>query len=294
MARTTTNTLNAPRIADCSATKPDDDRDAVVRPDRVEPLPDLVDEVPLRPVLDGEALVAQPKQQRRGEQAAASREDEDRGHVGDGHEHGGDQRTCDHTERVECATGDVDRGQLLRRAAQRRHQRRVTGPVRRERDGRHDRQQVDDRRRPAPRSTPGPAASVAPPRTTLETISTRSRGTRSAYVAMTGASTAAGTSRSIPTRPAAKAPPSAYATSVRATVNDHSAVYAAPKESRARTSAPLCRRRAFTGPIVTYPDVEREPLLARLRPFARPRQARRAPSPARIAATTPRHRLVSA
>ena len=128
----------------------DDDRHPVVRPDRMQPFPDLADEVSLGAILDREALVAQPEQQRRREQAAGSGEDEDRRHVGDGHEDGGDQRPDNDTERVERAAGDVDGRQLLRRTAQRRHQCRVTGPERRERDGGHDRQQVDDRRGPAP------------------------------------------------------------------------------------------------------------------------------------------------
>ena len=106
---------------------------------------------------------------------------------------------------------------------------------------------------------------------------TRSRAIRSAYVEITGASTAAGTSRSMPTRPAANAPPSADATRVSATVNDHSAVEAAPKESSARTSAPLRSSRAFTGQIVTYPDAEREGWRWRpLRPTRRGRRGRRA------------------
>src|SRR3954451_2919499 len=47
----------------------------------------------------------------------------------------------------------------------------------------------------------GATASVARPRTVLEATSTFSRGSRSAYVEMTGASTAAGSSRRTPTSP---------------------------------------------------------------------------------------------
>ena len=87
----------------------------------------------------------------------------------------------------------------------------------------------------------GATASVATPRTALEAISTRSRGIRSAYVAMTGASSAAGISRSSATRPTASAPPSAKATRPMATVNAHSAVNAAPNDSSARSIAPFAR-----------------------------------------------------
>ena len=209
IATTTTSTVNAPRINVCSTTK----KKTVLTPGllRTACRPSRISATrfgrPLRGVV--EPLVLQAQHQHRRHHPGRPGEREHRRQVRDLDQQRRHERAEDHAHRVEHAAHHVDRGELLGRPAEQRHQRGVARAVRREGDRRHDRERVDDPVRPAGdqdrrRQQGGQAADRrwsrrAPAR----------GGAGRLYVATAGAKIAAGTRRSRPTRPTATTPPSA-------------------------------------------------------------------------------------
>ena len=143
--------------------EPEHHVDAVVGADAGETVPDVGEEGTSGTGGARHPRVVQPDQERSRDQPAGTGEHEHGGHVVDGHQQRRHQRADDHAERVQPATQDVHRRELVGGAAEQGHQGRVARPVRREGDswtrspGR--RPPRWDRRRPGParlRAWPAP------------------------------------------------------------------------------------------------------------------------------------------